>query len=158
MNIRDLNFQIAFWKGKGIAQYPTIQTVEYDEELTFQRNDEFPVLHYEQKTWIQNYGGLFEKPIFWESGFIIEKENLEFDLCNVQKNGRLEILIGSIVGESKNHFEILFKSTDIFNDEQITKSGRNFTFTERELKYELFMSTNNYFRFDLHLKAVLAKK
>lgn len=49
MKIAELNFLIGTWKGKGIAQYPTIDSIEYAEELVFQMNDEFPVLHYEQK-------------------------------------------------------------------------------------------------------------
>ena len=158
MSIKDLDFLRGKWKGKGIAQYPTIQSVEYLEELFFQMNDEFPVLHYEQKTWIQNNNGLFEKPIFWESGFIIEKENSVFELCNVQKSGRMEILKGSLISTSKNHFEILFKSTNIFNDERMIKSGRKFTFSEKEISYELYMSTNNNAGFDQHLEALLKKQ
>ena len=158
MKINELGFLAGTWMGNGIAHYPTIETVDYREELIFQMNDEFPVLHYEQKTWIKNDNGLFEKPIFWESGFIIEKDDETIQLCNVQKSGRIEILNGFLIRPNENQFELSLNSENIYNDARMIKSSRKFTFRENDLTYELFMSTNNNPGFDMHLKASLKMK
>lgn len=158
MKINDLNFLVGIWEGKGTAQYPTIQTVDYQEELVFRKNDEFLVLHYEQKSWIKNNNGLFEKPIFWESGFIIKKNDKTLQLCNVQMSGRMEILSGSLNQLNKNHCEVFFNSENIYNDPRMIRSGRKFTFKENVLDYELFMSTNSNPGFDMHLRATLKKQ
>jgi len=50
MEIDKLNFLKGIWKGRGIAQYPTIQTVDYMEELVFKKDDDFQLFFYEQKT------------------------------------------------------------------------------------------------------------
>lgn len=158
MKINGLGFLAGTWLGNGIAQYPTIETIDYKEELIFQMIDEFPVLHYEQKTWVQNDNGLFEKPIFWESGFIIEKENETFQLCNAQKSGRMEILNGTLIQLNKNQFELSLNSENIYNDPRIIKSVRIFSLTENVLTYELLMLTNNNSGFDIHLKASLKRQ
>ena len=158
MSIEKLNFISGKWIGKGLAEYPTIEKAEYSEELIFQANDFFPVVHYEQKTGIKNADGLFTKPIFWESGFIIEKENDLLELCNVQKSGRMEILTGTFKKISEDQFEIVFESSNVINDERMIRSGRKFIFSENELFYELHMSTKNNFPFDLHLRASLTKQ
>jgi len=101
--------------------------------------------------------GKFNKSIFWESGFIIDRgEYLE--LCNVQKSGRMEILIGKLNNSSNdNKVEIYFRNKNIFNDERVISSGRKFIISESEIKYELHMSTNNNPNYDIHLNASLRK-
>ncbi len=157
MNIEDLNFLVGTWKGKGIAQYPTIETVEYSEEFTFQKMRDFNVLQYEQKTWVENEKGIFNKPIFWDCGFLVEKEDNNFEFCSTQKSGRMELLYGKLIQKDKNTYEITFKSKAIYNDEQTVKSGRTFLFSKSSIKYELWMSTTNHPNYDIHLKASLKK-
>jgi THAP4-like, heme-binding beta-barrel domain len=158
MSIKKLSFLAGTWAGKGLAEYPTIETVEYFEELNFQVNELFPVIHYEQRTWVKNEGDLFTKPIFWESGFIIEKENDFLELCNVQKSGRMEILSGKITELSESRYEILFKSLNIYNDNRMIRSGRKYVFSENTLSYELKMSITNTPDYDKHLGATLTKQ
>ena len=80
------------WNGYGTAQYPTIKSEDYLEELVFTAQEESDFMHYEQKTWIKNEKGDFEKPIFWEKGFLraLEEKN-HFELCNAQKSGRIQV-------------------------------------------------------------------
>ena len=127
MNIDKISFISGVWRGNGAAQYPTIETAEYSEELIIKNDHEPGILFYEQKTWIKNNRGLFDKPIYWESGFIIEKDEF-LELYNVQKSGRMEVLSGKLnYNQTIKNFEIEFSSSDIFNDEKMTKSGRHFT-------------------------------
>jgi len=156
MEIDKLNFLTGVWKGKGVAQYPTIQTVDYTEELVFKKQDEFNVVFYEQKTWVKNEAGIFNKPIFWESGFLIDKGEY-IELCNVQLSGRMEVLIGEVINSADNKLEINFLNKNIFNDERMIRSGRRFAFSKREINYEVLMSTKENLDFNIHLKAELKK-
>ena len=156
MEIDKLNFLTGVWKGKGVAQYPTIQTVDYTEELVFKKQDIFNVLFYEQKTWVKNEAGIFNKPIFWESGFLIDKGKY-IELCNVQLSGRMEVLIGELINSAENKFEINFLDKNIFNDERMIRSGRRVAFSETEINYEVMMSTRVNLDFNIHLKAELKK-
>jgi len=157
MDVGTLNFLVGSWKGKGIAQYPTIEAVEYSEELTFQKIEGFNVLQYEQKTWMESEKGIFDKPIFWDCGFLIEKEDNNFEFCSTQKSGRMELLSGKLVQKDDNTYEIVFRSKAIYNDKQMVKSGRTFLFSKSSIKYELWMSTTNHPNYDIHLKAALEK-
>jgi hypothetical protein len=157
MDIDKLNFLTGVWKGKGVAQYPTIQTVDYTEELVFKKQDILNVLFYEQKTWVKNEAGIFNKPIFWESGFLIDKGKY-IELCNVQLSGRMEVLIGELINSADNKFEINFLNKNIFNDERMIRSRRRVAFSETEINYEVMMSTKENLDFNIHLKAVLNKE
>lgn len=155
-NIDELSYLIGTWKGDGIAKFPTIKTTEYVEKLVFSTNYDFPVLHYEQKTWIKGESGLYDKPIFWETGFIIKKEEKIYELCSVQKSGRVEVLTG-ILNEEKRGFNLSFKSKIISNDDNMIKSGREFHVSKNILRYELWMSTKQNENYELHLNAALEK-
>lgn len=156
-NFNNIKNLLGKWNGYGVAKYPTIKTEEYFEKLIFTTNEEFDTLHYEQKTWIKNEGGNFEKPIFWESGFLkaLEKED-QFELCNAQKSGRIEVLYGKLF--QKNGINYLdFKSKFFANDNKLIDTSRKFKFTNEVLSYELWMSIKNNEQLDIHLKAELNK-
>jgi hypothetical protein len=156
MAIDKLNFLEGVWKGKGVAQYPTMQTIDYTEELVFKKQGGLNVLFYEQKTWVKNEAAIFNKPIFWESGFLIVRGEY-IELCNVQLSGRMEVLIGELTNSVENKLEIYFHNKNIFNDQKTIRSGRKLVFSETEIEYEVMMSTNENLDFNIHLKAVLNK-
>ena len=139
LNLSSLSFLKGCWYGTGLAQYPTIRAVEYREELNFLEMNTFNVLKYEQKTWVKSEEGLYNVPIFWETGFLIEREDY-IELCNVQKNGRMEILTGKIIRLPDSELEISFKSKEIFNDAKMIKSGREFHLSPGEINYELWIN------------------
>jgi THAP4-like, heme-binding beta-barrel domain len=157
LNINNLFFLVGTWEGKGVAQYPTIKTVEYSERLTFQKTEGFNVLQYEQKTWVKGEKGIYDKPIFWDCGFFIGRENNQIELCSTQMGGRMEILTGKLVRKDKDAFEIIFKSKAIYNDEKMVKSGRTFLLSKSFIKYELWMAITKHPGYDIHLKATLEK-
>jgi THAP domain-containing protein 4 len=145
------------WKGFGLAEYPTIKTEEYREEISFTKIDEFAVLQYEQKTWIKNEKGDFKKPIFRETGFLraLEGDN-KFELCNVQKSGRVEVLSGEFYQKKEINY-LDFKSKIFANDEKLIDTSRKFIFTSETFDYELWISIKSNKSFERHLKASLKK-
>jgi len=79
------------------------------------------------------------------------------ELCSVQLSGRMEVLIGELTNSADNKLEINFHNKNIFNDERMIRSGRRFAFSEREINYEVMMSTKENLDFNIHLKAELKK-
>lgn len=156
VTINDLAFIVGKWEGTGLAEYPTIASVDYDEGMVFSRNDKDPVIHYEQRTWIRSSGEDNGSPVFWESGFIIDKGDALFELVSAQRSGRIEILRGR-AEESDGGISINFSSVMISNDPRVIKSGRFFRFRENVIDYELLMSTTENPSFERHLRARLGR-
>ncbi len=156
ISIADLGFIIGKWEGTGLAEYPTIASVDYDEGLVFTRNDKDSVIHYEQRTWIKSSDENNGQPVFWESGFIIERGGNLFELVSAQKSGRVEILRGNAT-QADGGIKIDFNSVSILNDVRLLKSGRHFRFLENVIDYELEMSTTENPEYDRHLRARLKR-
>jgi THAP4-like, heme-binding beta-barrel domain len=157
ITIADLGFILGKWEGAGLAEYPTMASVDYDEGLVFTRNDRDPVIHYEQRTWIKSSDENNGHPVFWESGFIIDKGEGLFELVSAQKSGRVEILRGESKNADGGGIEISFNSVSILNDVRLLKSGRRFRFMENVIDYELQMSTTQNPSYDRHLRARLKR-
>ena len=157
VTISDFGFIIGKWEGTGIAEYPTIRAVDYDEGLVFTRNDKDHVIHYEQRTWIKSSGEDNGQPVFWESGFLIDKGDGVFELVSAQKSGRMELLRGQAKMSDGNGIELLLSSVIISNDPRTVKSGRKFRFLENVIDYELQMATSENPGYDRHLRARLRR-
>ena len=154
--IADLSFLVGVWKGRGRAEYPTIETAEYVEELVWRMNGKDPVLHYEQQTWFGTGSRDEGSPVFWESGFLIDKGNGSFELASAQKSGRMEILRGGISRENGG-LVLNLESTTIVNDERMVRSSRHIRLQKEELSYELMMTTTSHRSHAIHLRAILKK-
>jgi len=157
ISISDLTYIAGTWEGSGHAEYPTIQPIDYREELIFTLNKKDLVIHYEQRTWIKSSDERNNEPIFWESGFFIDKNNGLFDLVSAQKTGRMEILRGSARRIDKNSIELPLTSISIVNDSRMIRSGRVYTFSKNVLQYELKMSTTANVSYQRHLMGRLTK-
>jgi THAP4-like, heme-binding beta-barrel domain len=155
ISISDLAFLAGTWKGSGRALYPTIEPMEYSEELRIDCNAFDPVLHYEQRTWVLSDGERKGQPIFWESGFLIDRGANRFDLVSAQKTGRVEILTGTVHRDGSGGITVPLQHTTIINDERVIRSGRTFTFTRHHITYELTMSTTANPTYERHLIAEL---
>ncbi len=158
VSIADVGFIIGKWEGTGFAEYPTILPVDYDEGLLFTRNDKDPVIHYEQRAWRKSADKRNGEPLFWESGFFIDKGNGLFELVSAQRSGRVEILRGEAKAADGGAIEIGLFSVSISNDARMIKSGRRYRFAENVLDYELRMSTTENPAFDRHLMARLKRQ
>lgn len=153
--IKKLALLLGVWKGEGVAQFPTITTCPYREELRFESNGEEPVLHFEQKTWVQATGA----PLHWESGFIKPNDLGELEILNAQNSGRVEVLRGRIVSEeqNKNVLELHFESTTFGNDPRMLRSSRKFRCDGDMLHYIVSMATVKTPELQQHLSATLKR-
>ena len=63
------------WRGRGAGDYPTIDAFKYEETLRFEFDSRYPMIHYEQRTFLMPSG----EASHWESGFIrVVEGSVEF--------------------------------------------------------------------------------
>ncbi len=77
------------WKGEGFSKFPTIEDTNYTEVWRFTPDEDKDSIHYNQKTWYKNDTEKNGKTVFWDTGFILQKED-EILLVSAQVGGRTE--------------------------------------------------------------------
>jgi hypothetical protein len=136
------------WHGDGFAKYPTITSTNYSDELEFIPDENKDAIFFNEKS---RYGKGSEKrgeTLFWDTGFIVLKENKIF-LLSAQVGGRVETY--ELTDYERGNF--VFESVDIRNDEKTLRSQRIITFSGDILEYELNMETHQNRNFENHLTA-----
>jgi len=140
------------WTGEGFAKFPTIDSTAYTEELEFIPDEDKDAIFYRQKTWYKNGTHKSGHTVFWDTGFIVLKEDKIF-LNSSQAGGRMESLELAEYGENT----FTFNSFAILNDPKSIISQRVFTIPGESLHYELNMAIHGA-DFQNHLKADLKKE
>ena len=140
------------WSGEGFAKYPTIDSTHYTEIWDFQPDEDKDAIYYNQKAWYKNKTDENGKTVFWDTGFIILKEN-KIMLVSVQSGGREETY------ELTDHSakRLVFETIDIRNDPRMIRTQRIIKLSENILEYELNMSTHQNNNFQNHLAARLVR-
>jgi hypothetical protein len=140
------------WRGEGYAKFPTITATAYSEVLTFEPDADKDLVRFEQKTRYKNQTADNGKTVFWDTGFIVLKED-KILLISAQSGGRVETYE---LGEFKDN-RLTFNSIIISNDIKTVCSQRVFHLSAANLNYELNMSTKQAVEFQNHLSARLEK-
>ena len=139
------------WTGEGFAKFPTIDDTAYTEQLEFIPDEYKDAIFYRQKTWYKNNTENKGHTVFWDTGFILLKED-KIMLHSVQVGGRMEIYdLIQVVNET-----FTFNSSAILYDPKSTRSQRIFTIDGDNFYYEMNMATHAA-DFQNHLKADLKK-
>lgn len=146
--ILQLEFLLGTWKGEGHAVYPTINSTDYTEELTFESCGEENKIEFNQKTLFKNESRHLNR----EFGFILEKEKDVFTFISAQNNGRTEVLKGKL----ESPFSLVLESTHFGNDERPVRTRREYLLENENLHYKLFLQAQSQ-PFQLHLQAKLSK-
>jgi hypothetical protein len=139
------------WAGEGFAKFPTIDNTAYTEQLEFIPDEYKDVIFFRQKTWYKNHTEKNGQTVFWDTGFIILKDN-RITLQSVQVGGRIE----SYELTSSDDATFVFNNTAIINDAKSIRSTRIFIVEVESFYYELNMATKEA-GFQNHLKARLEK-
>jgi hypothetical protein len=158
VSLADFAYIVGRWEGNGRAEYPTIASLDYREELIFAANPKDPVIHFEQHTWIKSADERNGEPLFWESGFLLDKGDGLFEMVSAQKSGRVEILRGGTLKTDETIIKLDLASVAILNDDRMIRSGRMLHFQGETLEYELWMSTTKNVTYQRHLVARLVHK
>lgn len=157
IGFEQLHGAIGTWEGFGHAQYPTIEPIDYREELIISCNYKGPVFHYVQRTWKIVKPDTVGEPIFWESGFLIDRDDSTFELVSAQKSGRVETLRGPAALSDGNGVTIELASANIINDDRLIRTWRRFVFSPNSIRYQMKMSTKSHPMADVHLLSELTK-
>ena len=154
--IERLGLLIGKWKGKGTANFPTIERTEYIEELEFKFIGDDESIFFEQRTWVLMNG---EKgnPLHWESGYIIAYPDDTFELFNAQNSKRVEVMNSNIISIEDQKLYISFESKYFGNDERMVRTERRYFVNGNSLKYEMHMATQKTPEFQHHLGAELER-
>lgn len=139
------------WGGEGFAKFPTIDDTAYTEQLEFIPDKFKDAIFFTQKTWYKNNTDKNGHTVFWDTGFIILKEDKIY-LHSVQVGGRIETY--QLVEPANEAF--IFNSDSILQDPKATRSQRIFMVNGDNLHYELNMATHAA-DFQNHLNADLKK-
>jgi hypothetical protein len=140
------------WKGEGFAKFPTIENTNYTEVWSFTPDENKDSIHYNQKTLYRNDTEKNGKTVFWDTGFILLKED-KILLVSAQVGGRTE----TYILENYAPGQLTFNSVNIDNDPKTIRSQRILNISKNELHYELNMSTHQAEEFQNHLSASLKR-
>ncbi len=139
------------WNGEGYAKFPTITNTAYKEELEFIADKYKDAVHFNQKTVYLNETENNGQTVFWDTGFIILK-NDTIVLNSTQVGGRFESYLLTDSGEDFFSFE----SVTVLNDAITIRSQRIFSINKNNMHYKLNMATKQA-TFQNHLAADLKK-
>ena len=125
------------WAGEGFAKFPAIDDTAYTEQLEFIPDEHKDAIFFRQKTWYKNNTEKYGHTVFWDTGFIMLKED-KILLHSVQVGGRMETY--ELVQAENETFT--FNSAAILNDPRSIRSQRVFTVSGARFHYELNMATH----------------
>jgi THAP4-like, heme-binding beta-barrel domain len=95
--IAPLSFLLGRWEGAGVLGYPTIESANYGEELSFSHNGK-PFLIYSSRTWLLNEDGSIGRPSHMELGFWRPGPDNGLEVLITHPTGITEVYIGTITG------------------------------------------------------------
>lgn len=96
-SVAPLRFLIGRWEGAGVVGYPTIESVQFGQEITFGHNGK-PFLSYASRTWLLDEDGQLGRPLAAESGFWRPQPDGSLEVVLAHGSGITEIYLGQITG------------------------------------------------------------
>ncbi len=95
--IAPLGFLLGRWEGAGVVGYPTIDSANYGEEISFSHNGK-PFLIYESRTWLLEPDGSIGRPSHMEVGFWRPQPDNTVEALITHPTGVTELYYGTISG------------------------------------------------------------
>lgn len=98
-----LAWLIGRWEGAGVVGYPTMESVNFGQELEL-RHDGRPFLHYRSQTWLLDDAGQQVRPLASETGYWRPGQNGqngedgELEVLLAHPTGIVEMYVGTVQG------------------------------------------------------------
>jgi len=89
-----LAWLVGRWEGAGVVGYPTIESVNFGQEVEF-RHDGRPFLHYRSQAWLLDEAGAKVRPLATELGFWRPVEEGQVELLLAHPTGIVELYYGT---------------------------------------------------------------
>jgi len=95
--IAPLSFLLGRWEGAGVVGYPTIESAQFGQELSFSHNGK-PFLIYSSRSWLLDPDGKIGRPLAMEVGFWRPRPENQLEVLLTHPTGITEIYLGEITG------------------------------------------------------------
>ncbi len=92
-----LRFLIGRWEGAGVVGYPTIESANFGQEITFGHNGK-PFLIYSSRTWLIEADGTIGRPLATETGYWRPQDGGAIEVVLAHPTGITEIYVGDVTG------------------------------------------------------------
>lgn len=92
-----VRFLLGIWEGAGVVGYPTIESAQFGQEITFRHNGK-PFLIYSSRTWLLNEEGQIGRPLAIEFGFWRPQPDGQLEVLLTHPTGISEIYLGQVTG------------------------------------------------------------
>ncbi len=96
-SLRPVQFLLGRWEGAGVVGYPTIESANFGQEITFDHNGK-PFLIYASRTWLIEADGTIGRPLAMETGYWRPQEDGTLEVVLAHPTGITEIYVGEITG------------------------------------------------------------
>lgn len=96
-SLAPLIFLIGRWEGAGVVGYPTIESAQFGQEVSFSHNGK-PFLIYSSRTWLLDSGGNIGRPLATETGYWRPQPGGQLEVLLAHPTGITEIYIGEVTG------------------------------------------------------------
>ncbi len=96
-SLAPLSFLLGRWEGAGVVGYPTIESAQFGQEITFSHNGK-PYLIYSSRTWLLDEDGRIGRPSAMETGFWRPQPDRQLEVLLVHPTGITEIYLGEVTG------------------------------------------------------------
>jgi hypothetical protein len=92
-----LTFLIGRWAGAGVVGYPTIESMQFGQEVSFTHNGK-PFLSYLSRTWALDEQGRTGRQLATEAGFWRPQPDGRLEVVLAHPTGITEIYLGEVSG------------------------------------------------------------
>ena len=96
-DLAPLAFLLGRWEGAGVGGYPTIESFQFGQEISFGHNGK-PFLSYTSRTWRLDAEGHIGPPLATEAGFWRPQPEGKVELLLAHPTGITEIYLGEVSG------------------------------------------------------------
>ena len=96
-DLAPLAFLLGRWEGAGVGGYPTIESFQFGQEISFSHNGK-PFLSYTSRTWRLDAEGRIGQPLATEAGFWRPQPEGKVELMLAHPTGITEIYLGEVSG------------------------------------------------------------
>jgi THAP4-like, heme-binding beta-barrel domain len=114
-DLAPIAFLLGRWEGAGVGGYPTIESFQFGQEISFSHNGK-PYLSYVSRTWLLDADGVPGRPLAMEAGFWRPQPEGKVEVMLAHPTGIVEIYLGEVTGTKIEMATDLVASTESAKD------------------------------------------
>lgn len=93
-DLEPLAFLLGTWEGAGVGGYPTIESFNFGQEMSFTHVGK-PFLSYASRTWMIEEDGTLGRPLAVETGYWRPRHGHQVEVTLAHPTGIVEIYVGN---------------------------------------------------------------